>query len=92
MRGEKQNGDKQATRYAGSSPLARGKVVFTEGTDIPRGIIPACAGKSVIFSALAAFCQDHPRLRGEKFDDIIFARDLRGSSPLARGKGAVLCG
>ena len=48
MRGEKPPITKPVIAIKGSPPLARGKVVVAGLALVPKGITPACAGKSVI--------------------------------------------
>ena len=70
----------------GSSPLTRGKQLQQSAGCLHGGLIPAHAGKTarapVISSAQAA----HPRSRGENVIFHLKGMQLRGSSPLTRGK------
>ena len=50
-------------------------------------IIPACAGKRLKSPLRRGVGADHPRLRGEKIRKRHKEESMRGSSPLARGKG-----
>ncbi len=54
------------------------------------GITPACAGKSQIIHAIAAFDRDHPRVCGEKLDALASIADAVGSPPRVRGKATRL--
>ena len=71
---------------AGSSPLARGKGKSAVAYTVANGIIPACAGKRSACGSVWYGLWDHPRLRGEKQNEMPTAVDDLGSSPLARGK------
>ena len=86
LRGEKFNRSIAQRHTRGSPPLARGKVVgIQQGFDLPR-ITPACAGKRFRSSRGRRWLWDHPRLCGEKSNIIRASLDIRGSSPLVRGK------
>ena len=52
-------------------------------------ITPAYAGKSSRDRALKRAHEDHPRLRGEKYDSSLKGPSNPGSPPLTRGKGVV---
>ena len=49
-------------------------------------ITPAYAGKSHFGDLLFLFCQDHPRLCGEKYNESSFSFFDSGSPPPMRGK------
>ena len=51
-----------------------------------RGITPAWAGKSRIEIGTSFVTEDHPRVGGEKFDDLAFQIVSKGSPPRGRGK------
>ena len=70
----------------GSSPLTRGKPVAVFVDAVPRGLIPAHAGKTKTSPPLEPVGTAHPRSRGE--NEIARAEDVNqnGSSPLTRGK------
>ena len=87
LRGEKMASSMWSACVCGSSPLARGKGV--DGLRESRffRIIPACAGKSGLRKPRHKRNRDHPRLRGEKGDNMDQRSFTEGSSPLARGKG-----
>ena len=74
----------------GSSPHARG----TRPSYMPRGryegIIPACAGNTPPGLASPTTCRDHPRMRGEHYDQYTDSVEQKGSSPHARGTLAAL--
>ena len=75
----------------GSPPHARGKDKIFFLCLPPRGITPACAGKSWFPSRQRTAARDHPRVCGEK--NIHNARRIlaRGSPPRVRGKGKRQC-
>ena len=50
-----------------------------------RGIIPACAGNTLLMAIGPTFQRDHPRMRGEHQAPTGYAVTRRGSSPHARG-------
>ena len=65
----------------------RGKVSHSTNGGFPVRITPAYAGKrEPVFFGDSVF-QDHPRLCGEKLEDILIRRYLEGSPPPMRGKG-----
>ena len=74
------------TTFSGSSPLTRGKPVAVFVDAVPRGLIPAHAGKTKTSPPLEPVGTAHPRSRGE--NEIARAEDVNqnGSSPLTRGK------
>ena len=69
----------------GSSPLARGLPTVPPGTSTARRIIPARAGFTSSDLLRIAGTTDHPRSRGVYFGRLRRLRQVRGSSPLARG-------
>ena len=72
--------------HAGSSPRVRGKHDLHEGHGPQRGLIPACAGKTMFADVSAAKSTAHPRVCGENRRAASAARWARGSSPRVRGK------
>ena len=64
----------------------RGKVASIGGLSMPRGIIPAHAGKRPSLSLIADARGDHPRSCGEKGGIALGLVAAVGSSPLMRGK------
>ncbi len=76
----------RASRSAGSSPLARGKLHDVGGAPPVVGIIPAGAGETDAHPGGAGLGADHPRWRGGNATALGFASAKDGSSPLARGK------
>ena len=88
--GEKLRAAKWQPPYRGSSPLMRGKEAAMQHCGDYLGIIPAHAGKSVHIDYAQGIFRDHPRSCGEKACRSCAARCTLGSSPLMRGKAAVL--
>ena len=64
----------------------RGKAKIKLSFDLEYRITPAYAGKSPVPVHLDAAIQDHPRLCGEKFDQMCFFCGYPGSPPPMRGK------
>ena len=75
---------------AGSSPLTRGKLAPYKAQTKQARLIPAHAGKTRSIAGAAGFAQAHPRSRGENRVRELVRRVRRGSSPLTRGKLAVV--
>ena len=71
---------------AGSSPRVRGKRVFTIGCGCLWGLIPACAGKTLLGRVGVEASRAHPRVCGENSAGWWCPRLARGSSPRVRGK------
>ena len=70
----------------GSSPRVRGKQNSGEVTQQPRGLIPACAGKTV-GGGMGPVCgAAHPRVCGENSAPLQASSPSCGSSPRVRGK------
>ena len=72
----------------GSPPLARGIQNKISSFLMSIGITPACAGNTYAFIPLYGVCRDHPRLRGEYYQNMVNFQSRLGSPPLARG---ILC-
>ena len=70
----------------GSSPLTRGKRRRPERGPRPGGLIPAHAGKTLVYWAAHQMGRAHPRSRGENQSFFDLAVNGNGSSPLTRGK------
>ena len=73
----------------GSPPRVRGKRVLRLHFRRPRGITPACAGKTCIALIRRAIGEDHPRVCGENFMAGIRKGYPLGSPPRVRGKLSV---
>ena len=84
--GEKVLTESLTTVLQGSPPLVRGKAHLNFLTYHRLGITPACAGKSLLWSAHQRLIWDHPRLCGEKPTIYNYAYIGKGSPPLVRGK------
>ena len=88
--GEHWERDDERDGYRGSSPRVRGTPDFVKKYLDRVGIIPACAGNTVIKPTRFGGVGDHPRVCGEH----IFVRctiwDTAGSSPRVRGTRAEL--
>ena len=69
----------------GSSPLARGLLLYGRTDLLAVRIIPARAGFTFRFTSPDASFADHPRSRGVYAHDLFPDREYDGSSPLARG-------
>ena len=70
----------------GSSPRVRGKLVRAQRAQRHRGLIPACAGKTLPTAVAAPMSQAHPRVCGENPDTTVGDLVAWGSSPRVRGK------
>ena len=70
---------------AGSSPRVRGAVFQLSQFAGYVGIIPACAGSSVLDGHVVTPKRDHPRVCGEQFSLRAFTSSEPGSSPRVRG-------
>ena len=70
----------------GSPPHVRGKLSEVSLCMTPRGITPACAGKTLLLLLLLARTGDHPRMCGENALFLPLAYTCSGSSPHVRGK------
>ena len=85
MRGEHLGIDHYVTINGGSSPHARGTLNITLACQWSNGIIPACAGNTVMPCSLTRRHGDHPRMRGEHLPIRRWRLVKQGSSPHARG-------
>ena len=85
MCGEHSDALGQVGILQGSSPHVRG----AHGTKtlglLFGGIIPACAGSTILGTGIRFEVGDHPRMCGEHIDRIIVIPQDRGSSPHVRG-------
>ena len=89
IRGEKPDPERMRADIKGSSPHTRGKDQYFPGARTRCRIIPAYAGKSFGPFHKGTGMRDHPRIRGEKFQIVLKAFLILGSSPHTRGKGPV---
>ena len=85
MRGEHRDPKSDAALPAGSSPHARGAPVVAHLLHEGVGIIPACAGSTHGCRDSGPRAGDHPRMRGEHYEQLVGGIDTLGSSPHARG-------
>ena len=72
--------------FSGSSPRVRGKLIFAAARCRGEGLIPACAGKTVLHQAWGYSSGAHPRVCGENFRLSRLRNSSGGSSPRVRGK------
>ena len=72
--------------WAGSSPLARGKLRIYVTAEQSERLIPARAGKTGREGIDSAGPQAHPRVSGENRRNVMNATPTMGSSPRERGK------
>ena len=72
--------------FQGSPPRVRGKVDDPPLIPIWVRITPACAGKSTKESVWTSWIWDHPRVCGEKEDEVLTDALELGSPPRVRGK------
>ena len=85
-RGENAPRSPRDPQPAGSSPLTRGKHLCGLADASRRGLIPAHAGKTSMWTGRRFTARAHPRSRGENFAcGAAIAKNV-GSSPLTRGK------
>ena len=70
---------------SGSSPHVRGALWPRVSGRASIGIIPACAGSTMITAAAHPRCRDHPRMCGEHWLRSLGFRSAAGSSPHVRG-------
>ena len=85
-RGENPSTARRIVCHVGSSPLTRGKPVDRSADRLPRGLIPAHAGKTAAAGGTCSSDAAHPRSRGENGTALTAAINPTGSSPLTRGK------
>ena len=85
-RGENQGVGRELGKVEGSSPLTRGKRLFSFPHPVVGGLIPAHAGKTRRLRSRQETSRAHPRSRGENVLEEIGGNVEKGSSPLTRGK------
>ncbi len=86
MRGEDHARRRIRVPGVGSPPHARGRRVAGMLIRTPRGITPACAGKTAASVLLTHVSWDHPRMRGEDLPVCAVMTARWGSPPHARGR------
>ena len=91
-RGENMLRRKSPAYMAGSSPLTRGKLHYCNCGDGTFGLIPAHAGKTTLQDIILGERGAHPRSRGENAVAKVEGQSQPGSSPLTRGKQALVRG
>ena len=84
--GEKRCCRKPRLRVQGSPPRVRGEVLAVVIKVFNLRITPACAGRSSPAGRLVATVKDHPRVCGEKEDEVVGPLALPGSPPRVRGE------
>ena len=85
VRGEHRDPPPEVAGVGGSSPRARGAQEAHQPADPARGIIPACAGSTLVENTSQLRIGDHPRVRGEHSAPPCPRAGQQGSSPRARG-------
>ena len=85
LRGEHSHLSAVRSHTSGSSPLTRGAPVRQQRHRQRQRIIPAYAGSTPSPHRSALRRRDHPRLRGEHFEQAAMISSGKGSSPLTRG-------
>ena len=70
---------------SGSSPHVRGALSVLCSSVLTAGIIPACAGSTMVTAAAHPRCRDHPRMCGEHQGQHVQHPRVSGSSPHVRG-------
>ena len=91
-RGENAPSNVPSSSYSGSSPLTRGNPAQVLQIEVGPRLIPAHAGKTRCLLRRLSRARAHPRSRGENDRDDINGATASGSSPLTRGKQALLVG
>ena len=86
MGGEKGEYDTDSDNDTGSPPHGRGKGVVNGRAGLLVGITPAWAGKSMTAPGRSSRTGDHPRVGGEKAENLLPEICLPGSPPRGRGK------
>ena len=89
-RGENAYQSRARDIFKGSSPLTQGKLADQRRTHFRVGLIPAHAGKTWGRFSYSAIWWAHPHSRGENANRAPRYCTVTGSSPLTRGKHAVL--
>ena len=84
--GENSPGRASLVTTPGSSPRVRGKPTRSRPQGLPRGLIPARAGKTLKRLVTQSHAPAHPRACGENGRDFGDPLVRRGSSPRVRGK------
>ena len=85
MCGEHKVGKFVMPKLAGSSPHVRGAQIPPLQRVFPLGIIPACAGSTIVYGLVQGVLGDHPRMCGEHLYNAGASIISGGSSPHVRG-------
>ena len=85
LRGEHSFHNQIRLPYLGSPPPTRGTLYYCSVIYILRRITPAYAGNTLIVEYITHAARDHPRLRGEHFNDSPLKFVREGSPPPTRG-------
>ena len=85
MCGEHRTSSWSMKRLMGSSPHVRGAPHIVIVHETPDGIIPACAGSTLLRAFFWSLRRDHPRMCGEHMNVWFLKTDRPGSSPHVRG-------
>ena len=85
-RRENRNRSYRPSSNLGSSPLMRGRLGRHRHGLQDRGLIPAHAGKTLSSLSRTSRGGAHPRSRGENHFEYAKPENVKGSSPLTRGK------
>ena len=86
MCGDKLGGQIYRLCGVGSPPHVRGQAKFVSGNVKKMGITPACAGTSCGRAEEDAKKQDHPRMCGDKAQNVGKGGEIGGSPPHVRGQ------
>ena len=87
IRGEKYQNAYEPLKRQGSPPHTRGKAGWIYLRRLCNRITPAYAGKRPSCRCQIHCNQDHPRIRGEKYEVQFLQDNTVGSPPHTRGKG-----
>ncbi len=85
MHGDHPGPDPFGVRHVGSSPHARGPLLFHPELEDVRRFIPACTGTTPCIPSLARYTPVHPRMHGDHWNWSSLIMNGFGSSPHARG-------
>ena len=91
LRGDRREGWMPICSEIGSSPPARGSVRPETPSTHRCRFIPACAGIGLANDGRVGAIAVHPRLRGDRGEEVVRFDPYSGSSPPARGSGHRWC-
>ena len=92
MCGEHMVSTRRICQPSGSSPHVRGAQSLGIQFSGTTGIIPACAGSTLVIISVSSACRDHPRMCGEHHSRVLNSSNKSGSSPHVRGALRPHCG